>query len=67
MTINPRDPAVWEAVARHIVTDEQFHYDTSDTSHCWDLAQIVLTAYATLSASERGDTPCRRIEWRYLP
>lgn len=44
-----RDPNTWERVGRRIVTDRSYHYDTSDESHCIDLAQIVCTALGQIA------------------
>ena len=44
MNLNLSNPDTWEAIALQIHTDIDYHYDTSDMSHCIDLAQIVCQA-----------------------
>ena len=44
MSLKLNDPATWDAIAEAILTKEDYHYDTSDLSHCTDMAQIVCKA-----------------------
>ena len=51
------DYDLWEQVAKIIHTDRDYHYDTSDMSHCIDLVQIVCTALARLHQATMEETP----------
>lgn len=45
------DPETWVKVAERITVDPGYYYDSSDTSHMIDMAQLVCESLAALDVT----------------